>query len=160
MAEAKKTESEIIDIEDLRKQIKALEEDLRRERVQSETLRHQLAAAPRSEKSEPKEDRKVRVKEAADKAVDDINKITKGFLYANLESLALTADVTRKFVDKTYERNTGDKRDTTFKQIVSLPFDMTEALFDALDDAVKVPGKVVDKFYEKYKEKEPESSKA
>jgi predicted nuclease with TOPRIM domain len=130
--------SELDDLEGLRK---ALDQ----ERATNEKLREELRGL-RKEEGEKKE-KKIRARDAIDTLTDECNKLSKGFLYASLESIKLTADVTRTFIDKTYERNSPEKRDTVFKQVSALPWDMTEAFFDALEESARIPGKTLDKFY-------------
>lgn len=87
-----------------------------------------------------------------ERAAEEFGKLSRGFIYAGLESIAITANLARSFVDKTAERNDAEKRDSKTKQITSLPVDMTGAFLDVLDDSVDEIEKVVDKFREKYKE--------
>jgi predicted nucleic acid-binding Zn-ribbon protein len=133
---------------------RAHEEELEKERAKTEALRTKLGDSKRSERAEgndKKKEAQERVRKTADSVANECNTLSRGVLYAGLEAIGLAADVTRTFVSETYNRNAATKRDTVFKQVVGLPWDMTEAFLDAFDESVSIPGKVVDKFYEKYK---------
>jgi chromosome segregation ATPase len=135
MPEVKKTELD--ELTELRERVKALEEDLQKERAA---------------KDKAKED-KTALTDSMEKLADEFSRLSRGIFFAGMESLALTADMTRTFVDKTAERNTPERRDTISKLVTNLPVDVTRSFFDALDEYVDKSEKVVDKFYEKYKEK-------
>ncbi len=98
-----------------------------------------------------KEEEKHSKKEILEKIPDEIRKLSRGFIFAGLESLSITADMTRNFVDETIKRNSSEKRDTSCK-LTDLHNDMTDALFDTLDKSINKTEKIVDKFSEKYKE--------
>ena len=108
--------------------------------------------APESEarKGEAASELRARGRDTANNITEECNRLSRAFLYAGLETIKQTADVTSTFVDRTYERNNEKGRDSAFKQMTSLPWDMTEAFFDALDESVKSSKKIIDKFYERY----------
>lgn len=129
MAQAQRAEQD--ELKELRERVVALEEELKEER---------------GKKSEEDEDREV-----FEKTRDEVNKLFRGFFYAGLESLAVTADMTRSFVDKASKRN--DKHDKLSESINNLPRDSYEGLLDAIDDTVDKTTSIIDKFNEKYKDK-------
>ena|SRR6267143_796927 len=94
---------------------------------------------------------RARGRDTLNTITDECSRLSRAFLYAGLEAVKQTADVTTTFVDRTYERNDAKRTDSAFKQMTSLPWDMTEAFFDAVDESVNTSEKVIDKFYERYK---------
>src|SRR5260370_24900685 len=94
---------------------------------------------------------RARERDALNTVTDECSRQSRAFLYAGLESVKQMGDVMSTFVDKTYERNDAKRKDSAFKQMASLPWDMTEAFFDAVDESVNSSEKVIDKFYERYK---------
>jgi hypothetical protein len=134
MADSKKTEVE--EIAELRERVKSLEVELAKEH----------------DKKEKKKGKDRSWGDVFESASDEISKLSLGFLFAGIESIGLTADYTRAFVDKTADLNKATKRDTITKKLVYLPLDMGEGLFHAIDRSTEMPGKLVDKFNEKYEE--------
>jgi hypothetical protein len=142
----------------LREKLQRLEEELAALRNQARPCRDDTRKTNGSRKrdevetddaSEEKEESKAR--HAARSVGDEIGRLTRGLVYAGLESMAVTADATRFFVDKVSERNKGEKRDTTGKQMSSLPWDMGSAFVDTLDEYASKNRKVVDRFYDEYR---------
>ena len=134
MAESK---AELHDeVNELRDRIRVLEEDLKRER---------------SSKHRDGKDR-ADLADAMDKLTEQMNKLTRGLVFAAMEAVAVSADMTKEFVERTDARSTPDRRDTLSKLMTDLPVDMSKGMVDALKSGVSDTEKVVDKFYAKYKE--------
>ena len=89
---------------------------------------------------------------AVEKLADQMNKVTRGLFFAGMEALALSANVTRDFVERTDARSTPERRDTWTKMMTDLPIDMSKGFVDALKAGIDDTEKIVDKFYNKYKE--------
>jgi hypothetical protein len=138
MADSKKTE--VDEIAELRERVKLLESELAKERDKGGT------------KAKDKGGKGRTLGDVLQTTADEVNKFSLGLCFAGLESIRLTADYTRDFIDKTTELNKGEKRDTVAKKLLYLPLDLGEGMFDALDKSTEMPGKLVDKFNEKYKE--------
>ena len=133
MAQAQKTGAD--ELQELRDRVAALEAELKTERQKKD------------DKAENGRDWSETLRKMS---TDELNRFNRGFLYAGLESLALAADITRAFVDKTYSKN--ESRESLTDMLTNFPRDMAEGFLDALDNSADVPRKVIDKFYDKYKE--------
>ena len=127
------------ELNELREKVKSLEAELKKEREK------------KAKKEEEEEE--SRLTDTLETSRDEFSKLYRAGFYAGLEWLSLAADMTRTFIDKVYERNSPEKRDTVTERITHLPVDMVEAFVDALDDTVEKADRVVDKFRDKYKEK-------
>jgi hypothetical protein len=134
MAELKKSEQD--ELNELRERVKALEAELKAS----------------GEKKEAKAERRG-LGDMLEESTDQANRLSMGFLYAGLESMAVAADITKAFIDKTYERNSPEKRDSVLTRMSYLPWDMTEASVDALDKSIDMTDRIVNKFTDKYHEK-------
>jgi hypothetical protein len=129
------TKAELADeVEELRDRIKALEEDLKKERHDK-----------RKDKGE--------VTGSLEKLTDEMNRLTRGLFFAGMEAIAVSANMTRTFVDKVDARSTPERRDTMTKTLTDLPVDASKGFLDALECGMDDSEKVIDKFYAKYKEK-------
>jgi len=128
--------AQIDEIKDLRDKVATLESDLKKER---------------GKKSSGSDERRSAV-DATKAVVDEIDKFGCGLAYAQLEHLSVIAEMTKTFVDKAAERNTGDQRDTLASQLRYLPMDLAEAALDTIDKSTSEVKRVVDKFNEKYNE--------
>ncbi len=106
-----------------------------------------------SQAAEPAERRSAR--DAMEAATDQVSRLFRGFFFAGLESISVTADLAKEFVDKASDRNRNDKkdRDTLTKQLTYLPIDIAEASMDVLDSSIDKTDQIVDKFTDTYKEK-------
>ena len=99
-----------------------------------------------------KEEEKHSKKEILEKIPDEIRKLSRGFIFAGLESLSITADMTRNFVDEMTKRDDSNKADKLEDKLKDIPKNMTDAFFETLDKSIDEEKKIIDKFYEKYKE--------
>jgi hypothetical protein len=134
------------DVAELRERVRMLEEELRNER--------------RSRRKAQKGERdRAELTNALEKLTDEFNRVTRGMLFAGMEALAVSADMTRAFVDRTNARSTRERRDTMTNMMTDLPVDMANGMVDALEEGIDSSERVVDKFYAKYKEREPDDDR-
>ena len=141
------------EVADLRERISNLEDELKKER---EKKRHRQKAKDKDKDDDRDDHDKDKDKRDLTKSLDRVNeqmtRLTRGLFFAGLEAMALSAKVTREFVDRTDERSAPHRRDTWAKMMTDLPVDAAKGLSDALENSVDDIEKVVDKFYAKYKE--------
>ena len=81
---------------------------------------------------------------------DEFTKLSRAFIFAGLESMAVMGDLVRIFVEKTQERNSSEKRDSATSQLLNLPWDMTAATVDTLDQSAGKMAGIVDEFHDRY----------
>ena len=142
------------EVADLRERISNLENELKKEREKNR--HHRQKAKDKDDDHDDDKDGKDKDKRDLTKSLDKVNeqmtRLTRGLFFAGLEAMALSAKVTREFVDRTDERSEPHRRDTWAKMMTDLPVDAAKGLSDALENSVDDIEKVVDKFYAKYKE--------
>ena len=130
------TKADLVDeLQELRDQVKALEDELKKER-----------------RAHKKDDAAEQASESWERMSEQMNRLTRGLFYAAMEAMAVSADMTRQFVEKTEKRNTRDRHDTWTKMMSDLPLDMSKAFAETLKAGANDTEKIVDKFYAKYKE--------
>jgi ClpP class serine protease len=130
------TKAELVDeVQELRDQIKALEEDLKKKR-----------------KEKKDKDASEELTDSWESLSEQMNRLTRGLFYAAMEAMAVSANMTQKFVEKTEKHNTRERRDTWSKMVTDLPVDMSKAFAETLKAGAEDTEKIVDKFYSKYKE--------
>lgn len=103
-------------------------------------------------KAKQKDDEKHSKKEILERIPEEIRKLSHGFVFAGLESLSVTADMTRIFVDEINKRDSSRKSDNLGERLKDLPKNLTDALFETLDKSIDKTERIVDKFSEKYKD--------
>ncbi|GAX59168.1 hypothetical protein SCALIN_C01_0099 [Candidatus Scalindua japonica] len=91
-------------------------------------------------------------KDILEKIPEEARKLSHGFIFAGLESLSVTADMARTFVDEMSKKDDSSKSDKLQDRLKDLPKNMVDAFFETLDKSIDKTEKVVDKFNEKYKE--------
>jgi seryl-tRNA synthetase len=121
------------EVSELRERIRVLEEDLKHAKHKDKKDRADLT-------------------DTVDKLADQMNKLTRGVVFAAMEALSVSADMTKEFVQRTDARSTPERRDTWAKLMTDFPMDMSKGMVDALKSGVDDTEKVIDKFYAKYKE--------
>ncbi len=105
-----------------------------------------------SKQKDQKNEEKISKKEILEKIPEEIRKLSNALIFAGLESLSVTADITRTFVDEMTKRDDSNKSDKLEDKLKDIPKDMTDAFFETLDKSIDEEKKIIDKFYEKYKE--------
>ncbi len=91
-------------------------------------------------------------KEILEKIPEEIRKLSHGFIFAGLESLSVTADMTCTFVNEMTKQEDSKKSEKIEDRLKNIPKNLSDAFFETLDKSIDNEKKVVDKFYEKYKE--------
>src|SRR6478672_12776064 len=108
MTDASKAEdtATVDEVADLRARINKLEHELKKERE-----KHEHREKHRSKRDDADDEIKKSEK-AFEKFNEEMARLTRGFLFAGLEAMKLSARVTKEFVDKTSERSSPERHDT------------------------------------------------
>jgi hypothetical protein len=85
---------------------------------------------------------------------EEFGRLARGFVFAGLEMMSVSADLANTFVNKTKERNDDSEENKADQnsaiRLASLPIDMTRAFFDTVGEYSACPKRVVDKFNSEY----------
>lgn len=140
MAETKKSSDKSEkEVEQLRKRVKELEEELSRRTSEEESTHQKLADS---------------IKQASRRTTEEYGKLTRAYLMAYIEGLRLAGNALTSFADEVTQRNQPEAESSAADLTKKLPKDIYSGYVKAVEQLVDIPGRTIDQFSKSYKETE------